>query len=171
MSVTETPPSHTEAARQLGESLRTLQSGIPGFVVPARPLDRQVRPRGHRLLPDRFFESLAGALDSSSQFAASTTLKSAEIRDMLRYGEAYLPVADQLERFARGIRYGVALRRANVGRLAAAAYRIAQGLNLLVDVDLPVPEVESMKRAIVDRRRKGGGTPPPAAAPAASSSP
>ena len=159
MSTVETPQTHAETALRLVETLRSLQNGISGFVIPPAPLDRQMRPREHRLLPDRFFESMAVALDSSAQFAASTKLTSAEIRDMLRYGEAYLPVAAELERFARGIRYGVASRRANVGRLASAAYRIAQGLNLIFDVDLPVPEVESMKRAIKERRRKGGGTP------------
>ena len=104
---------------------------------------------------------MAVALDSSPRFGSTTTLTPSEIRDMLRYGEAYLPVAEELERFARGIRYGVAVRRAKVGRLASAAYHVAKGLNLLVDVDLPVPEVEAMKRAIVDRRRKGAQAPPP----------
>ena len=154
MSIIEVPVSHHEAARKLVESLRLLQGGISGFTIPPNPLEPPVRPRGHRLLPDRFFESLAVGLDSSSQFASASPITAVEIRDMLRYGEAYLPVADELERFARGIRYGVATLRAKVGRQAAVAYRIAQGLNLLVDVDLPVPEVDSMKRAIVERRRK-----------------
>jgi hypothetical protein len=166
MSEVETVLSHAEEARRILESLRALQGGIKGFAVPATPLDPQIRPRGHRLLPDRFFERLATALDSSPQFAVMTTLKPAEIRDMLRYGEAYLPLADELERFARGIRYGVAIRRSTVGRAASAAYRVATSMNLLVDVDLPVPQVESMKRAIVDSRRKPEPAQP-APAPAA----
>ncbi|HJQ35677.1 MAG TPA: hypothetical protein VKB93_00930 [Thermoanaerobaculia bacterium] len=173
MSTAETPQTHAEAALRLVETLRSLQSGIPGFVIPPAPLDRQVRPRGHRLLPDRFFESLAVALDSSPQFAASVKLTSTEIRDMLRYGEAYLSVAAELERFARGIKFGVASLRANVGRRASSAYLVAQGMNLIVDVDLPVPEVESMKRAIKERRRKGkgnGSTAPVATPPAAANS-
>lgn len=159
MSVTEVPVSHAEAARRLTESLRAMQSTIEGFVLPPKPLDAQSRVRGHRLFPDAFFVELAVALESSESFAsalkaASIQLTPAEIRDMLRYGEAYLPFADALERFARGIRHTVSSRRAKVGRVASSAYRIAQGMNLLVDVSLPVPQAESMKRAFGSRRRK-----------------
>ena len=165
MSVTEVPVSHAEAARQLTESLRAMQSTIDGFVLPPSPLDAKSRLGGHRLLPDAFFVELAVALESSEQFVAalkavSIQLTPAEIRDMLRYGEAYLPFADALERFARGIRHTVFARRAKVGRVASSAYRIAQGMNLLVDVSLPVPQAESMKRAF-KRRRKPVSEPAP----------
>jgi hypothetical protein len=169
MSVTEAevPISHADAARQLTESLRAMQSTIDGFVLPPQPLDAQSRLRGHRLFPDAFFVELAVALESSERFlaalkAVSIQLTPAEIRDMLRYGEAYLPFADALERFARGIRHTVFARRAKVGRVSASAYRIAQGMNLLVDVSLPVPQAESMKRAFGKRRRKPASEPGPA---------
>ena len=164
MTIVETPVTpvpHAEAARQLLETLRSMQGSIDGFTIPPTPLDRQARPRGHRLLPDGMFASLTVALESSQQFAAATDLTSGEIHDMLRYGEAYLPFADELERFARGIRYLVAMRRAKVGRKAASAYRIGQAMNLLTDDALAVPEVESMKRAIKDRRRRKDSTPQP----------
>lgn len=97
---------------------------------------------------------------SLSLQAAGVSLTATDIRDMLRHGEAYLPVADELERFARGIRHTVGLSRAKVGRVAGSAYTIAKGLNLLVDVSLPVPEIDSMKRAF-GRRRKAEPAPPP----------
>ena len=159
MSVVEVPVSHAEAARRLTESLRAMQSTIEGFVLPPKPLDAQSRLRRLGSFPDAFFVELAVALESSESFvnalkAASIQLTPAEVRDMLRYGEAYLPFADALERFARGIRHTVFSRRAKVGRVASSAYRIAQGMNLLVDVSLPVPQAESMKRAFGSRRRK-----------------
>jgi hypothetical protein len=145
---------HAEAALELLAQFRSLQSTIPGFVIPPTPLERQSRPSGHRLLPDAFFEALAVALESSPAFAAAVSITAAEIRDMLRYSEAYLPLADELERSGRGVRYGVAKRRAHVGTLAASAYKVAQAMNLLPDTSLSVPEAESMKQAIVSRRRK-----------------
>jgi len=171
MSMTEAvevPVSHADAARQLTESVRVMQSTIDGFVLPPSPLDAQSRLRGHRLFPDAFFVEVAVALESSELFAgalkaASIQLTPAEIRDRLRYGEAYLPFADALERFARGIRHTVFARRAKVGRVAASAYRIAQSMNLGVDVSLPVPQAESMKRAFGTRRRKPVSQPAPAA--------
>ena len=159
MSVIDVPVSHTEKAFRQLEVLRTMQGTIDGFVMPPIPMDSRSRPRGHSLLPVQFFVSFAVAMESSPQLVAALkgagiTLTSAEIRDMLRYAEAYLPLADELERFARGIRYSVALRRASVGRVASAAYLVAQGLNLLDDASLPVPEVASMKRSFGSRRRK-----------------
>src|ERR1051325_8362896 len=128
MSVTPivVPVSHAEAARQLSESLRAMQSTIEGFVLPPQPLDAQSRLRGHRTLPDAFFLELAVAIESSEAFvkaleAASLPLTPAEIREMLRYAEAYLPFADALERFARGVRHTVAARRAHSRPPAAAA--------------------------------------------------
>ena|SRR5689334_4941762 len=161
MSVTpaEVPVPHAEAARRLIESLRTMQSTIEGFAIPPKPVDAQSRRlRGHQAFPDAFFVELAVAMESSEPFAsalkaASIQLTPAEVRDMLRYGEAYLPFADALERFARGVRHTVFSRRAKVGRVASSAYRIAQGMNLLVDVSLPVPQAESMKRAVTPRRK------------------
>lgn len=171
MTIVETPVSHTEAARQLLANLRSMQATIDGFAFPSSPLDPQSRPRNFRLLPDGLFASLAVALETSPPWAAGIELTPAEIRDMLRYGEAYLPVADELERFARGIRYLVGMRRAKVGRKAASAYQIAKGLNLLGDIALLVPEVESMKRAIKDRRRRKDSTTPSGSGPQSSGSP
>jgi hypothetical protein len=164
--VAEVPVSHAEAARKLIESLRAIQSTIDGFVLPPQPLDAQSRLGGHQRFPDTFFVEVAVAMESSEPFAAalkaaSVQLTPAEIRDMLRYGEAYLPFADALERFARGIRHTVFSRRAKVGRASASAYRIAQGMNLLVDVSMPVPQAESMKRAATTRRRKPAPQPAP----------
>ena len=162
----EVPVSHAEAARQLIESLRAMQSTVDGFVIPPQPLDAKSRTSGHRLFPDEFFVQLAVALESSESLsgalkAASIELTPAAIRDMLRYGEAYLPFADALERFARGVRHTVFSRRSKVGRVASSAYRIAQGMNQVVDVSLPVPQAESMKRAFGTRRRKPVSQPAP----------
>jgi hypothetical protein len=162
----EVPVSHAEAARQLTESLRAMQSTVDGFVLPPQPLHANTRLRAHQSLPDAFFVQLAVALESSESLAAalkaaSIQLTPAEIRDMLRYGEAYLPFADALERFARGIRHTVFSRRSKVGRVASSAYRIAQGMNQVVDVSLPVPQAESMKRVFSSRRRKPVSQPAP----------
>lgn len=158
MSIIEIPITHAEAALRLVEDLRKLHGSIPGFAIPPTTLGPQTRPRGYRTLPNRFFDSLAVALESSERIAAAVALTPAEIRDMLRFCEAYLTVADELDRFSRGIRYLVGTRRADVGRRAVAAYRVAQGMNLQVDIAPPVPEVDAIARAF-SRRRKSGATP------------
>ena len=169
MSVTEVPISHTEAALRLLENLRAMQGTINGFVMPPAPMDSRSRPRGHSLLPAQFFVALAVAMESSPQLvaalqAAGIQLTAADVRDMLRHGEAYLPVAEELERFARAIRHTVSLRRAQVGRLAASAYAVIKGMNLIDGASIPSPEMDAMRRAFpaATRPRKpaeGGGDP------------
>ena len=160
MSVTEVSISHSEAAQHLLESLRTMQDSIDGFVMPPFPMDSRSRPRGHSRLTPQFFVALAVALEQSPQLvaalqAAGIQLTAADIRDMLRHGEAYQTVADELERFARALRHTVSLRRASVGRLAVSAYAFAKAMNLLVDVSIPVPETDTMRRSFpASRRRK-----------------
>lgn len=160
MSVIDVPVAHTEKAFRQLEALRTMQGTIDGFVMPPTPMDSRSRPRGHSLYPTEFFVALAVALESSPQLvaalqAAGIQLTAADIRDMLRFGEAYLPVADEHERIARAIRHTVALRRAKVGRVAASAYRVIQAMNLLEDASIPIPEMDTMRRAFpASRRRK-----------------
>lgn len=133
---------------------RAMQASIDGYVL----LDRYSRHSG-RAFPRAFFLALAVALETSPQLVAALqgariSFTADDIRDMLRYAEAYLPLADELDRFARAIRHSVGLRRAKIGLVATSAYRIAQGLNRLVEVPLPVPEVDAMKCALTWRRRK-----------------
>ncbi len=152
---------YTEAALRLIQRLRAMQREIDEFALPSTATGRYSRPSGPARYPDAFFAGLAVALEASSRFAsaieeAGVQLTAADIRDMLLYDEAYLPVAEEAERFARGIRYTINLRREKIGRLAARAYAVAKALNLLTDAEVsqPVPEVEAMKRAFGRRRRK-----------------
>jgi hypothetical protein len=166
MTTTELPISHAEAALRFLENLRTMQGSIEGFVIPPVRMDARSRPYGHSVLPTSFFVALAVALEASSQLqealqGAKIPLTPADIRDMLRHGEAYLPLAEEMERFARGIRHTVALRRGRVGRLSASAYRFAKELNLLEGVSLPIPEVETMKRALPASGRRKQAKPAP----------
>jgi hypothetical protein len=55
---------------------------------------------------------------------------------MRDHGEAFLPVAVEAERFARGVRRAVAIKRGNVGKLAIDAYRLGQAMNLALDAGL-----------------------------------
>ena len=177
MATNESPITHNEAAFRLRASLRTLQGTIDGFVMPPTPLDRQSQLAAQRgKFPDAFFLALAIAIESSTQLAEvikarAIALTPDDIRDMLRYGEAYLPLAVELERFARAIRYTVGLRRSKVGVAASAVYTIAKGLNLLGDLSLPVPEVDSMRRAFGTRRRKAAQAPASAPVPVTPKSP
>jgi len=164
MSVIETPMSHKQVAEELIVRIRSLSQSVPNFQLPSLPLDRYARPRGQRILPDSFFVPLERALVRSPRFADVVAIKPFDIQDMMEYGAAYLPVAVEAERFARGIRYSVGAKRGEVGKLGVEAYRVARSMNLALDLGLLVPEVEEMKVSITRRRpadsdeSKSGGT-------------
>ncbi len=149
MTVIETPVSHATVAQELVQKIRALQALVPGFELLSLPLDRFQRPRGHRALPDSFFSPLELALTREPRFAEAVAITPFLIRDMRDHGEAYLPVAVEAERYARGIRRAVAIKRGNVGKLAIDAYRLGQAMNL---AGLIVPEVEEIKASLSRRR-------------------
>ena len=169
MTVIETPVAHAKAAEELVQKIRSLQPLVPGFELVSPPLDRFQRPRGYRALKDSFFLPLELALTRSSRFAESVAITPTMIRDMLDHGAAYLPVAMEAERFARGIRHAVGVRRGNVGKLAIEAYRLAKAMNLALGLGLLVPEVEEIKASLPARRRVAGTVVVPE--PTASSKP
>jgi len=150
---------YTGAALRMIQRLRAMHDEIEDFDLPPTPLNRHTRPSGPARYPNSFFDALASALETSRPLAAALEaaaipLTPAAIRDMLRYDESYQLVAEEAERFARGVRYTISRRREKIGRLAAAAYAMAKGMNLHLDMSQPVPEVEAMRRAFGPRRRK-----------------
>jgi hypothetical protein len=149
----------------LVEQIRSMQALVPGFELLTQPLDRFQRPRGHQSLPESFFVPLELALKRAPRFAESVAITPLLIRDMLDHGTAFLPVAVEAERFARGIRRAVFMKRGDVGKLAFDAYRLAQAMNLALDIGLVVPEVEDIKASFRSRRRAAApaATPAPAA--------
>ena len=164
MTVIETPVSHATAAQELVEKIRSLQALVPGFELLPQPLDRFQRPRGYQSLPDSFFVPLELALKRAPRFAESVAITPLLIRDMLDHGAAFLPAAVEAERFARGIRRAVSMKRGSVGKLAFDAYRLAQAMNLALDIGLVVPEVEDIKASFPSRRRAATPATTPAAA-------
>jgi len=143
-----------EVAKELAARLQQWQSEIPGFAIPPESLPRWQRLGGYRTLPNRFFHAVARALESSAELRAVARVTATEIRQMLDLSSALESLAYDFERFARGIRYLAATHRASVGRRAVSAYRVAQGLNIVVSLDQPVPEAASMKQALTPRRRR-----------------
>jgi hypothetical protein len=141
-----------------------MQALVPGFELLTQPLDRFQRPRGYQSLPDSFFTPLELALKRAPRFAESVAITPQLIRDMLDHGAAFLPAAVEAERFARGIRRAVSVKRGNVGKLAFDAYRLAQAMNLALDTGLVVPEVEDIKASFPSRRRAAAPAETPAAA-------
>jgi hypothetical protein len=77
------------------------------------------------------------------------SLPPAEIRDLMSYGEAYTPFADELEALAQFVRLSVAAARNLAGSEALTTYALAQRL-------AKQPKTAGLKPFVADMRRALG---------------
>jgi hypothetical protein len=73
----------------------------------------------------------------------------AEVRDLVSYADAYLPLADELEALAQFIRYSATAARNKAGNEALTTYALAQRM-------AKQPEHAGLKPAVADMRRALG---------------
>ena len=101
MTVIETPVSHSTAAQELVEKIRSMQALVPGFELLPLPLDRFQRPRGHQSLPDSFFTPLELALKRAPRFAESVAPEAVLLESIAQGQRGERIPADELLREMR----------------------------------------------------------------------
>ena len=142
----ETNP-YTEVAQARLQELRLMRDQIPHFRRPASPKETQ-RLSIAASLPPEFVELTAVAITNEKALAPGEGLSPAETRDLMKYGEAFTPLADELEALAHYIRHSVAVARSKAGRQALTTYALAQRLAKQPDMTYLAPYVTDMRRAL-----------------------
>jgi hypothetical protein len=148
----ENTNAHTEAAQQRLQELRTTRELIPYFSAP-QSVQELRRISNVASVPPEFVELTAVAVSNEKPLERPEGLTPAEIRDLMRYAEAYGPYADELEAFAQLVRYSVNAARYAAGSEALAVYAIAQRLVKLPKTARLAPTVADMRRTL-GRTRK-----------------
>src|SRR6185503_18434509 len=100
VEITETPISHAEAAQQRVEELRRWRELIPHFVLPTS-MDETRRLSAAASVSPEFIELTNVVVANQPALARNDGTTPAEVRDLLSYAEAYVPLADELEAFAQ----------------------------------------------------------------------
>jgi hypothetical protein len=143
---------HYTAAQERVQELRRMRELIPHFFIPASPRDAKRLHPVASVSPE-FVELTAMAKTNQNALVRGESKSPAEIRDLLIYGEAYSPLADELEALAQFVRISIAAARNLAGSDALTTYALAQRLAKQPETASLAPVVADMRRAL-GRARK-----------------
>ncbi|HEX7677377.1 MAG TPA: hypothetical protein VF713_04590 [Thermoanaerobaculia bacterium] len=152
--VTNTQTSYTDAAQALVADVRAMRARVPDLVIPDSPSATQ-KLISVATVPPQFIELTAVAVTNSEALVRKGGADPAQLRDLLRYADAYDPFADELEALAQFVRHSVVTARHKAGSEALATYAIAQRLAKLPETADLAPHVVDMRRALGKRGRNG----------------
>ncbi|HEX6160778.1 MAG TPA: hypothetical protein VF111_11470 [Thermoanaerobaculia bacterium] len=153
--VTETPTptqNHAEAALARVAELRAMRELIPYFAIPPDKNGFR-RLANASTLPAEFVELTHMALSNKKALVRGESDSPAETRDLVAYGEAYAPLADELEAMAQFVRYSIAAAKGRAGIAALTTYALAQRLARQPEHADLVPHVADMRRALRKRTK------------------
>ncbi len=149
----ESANPHVEAAQARLQELRLMRDQIPRFLIPATSKE-VVRLNSAASVPPEFVELTAVAVANQKTLARFDGATPAGIRDLLRYAEAYSPLADELEALAQFVRFSVNAARNAAGSEALTTYSLAQRLAKRREHAGLVPYVADMRRALGRTRKR-----------------
>jgi hypothetical protein len=139
--------SYTEVAQARLQELRLMRDAIPHFRTPAIPNETQ-RLSVAAAVPPEFIELTVVAVANERALVREAAATPAEVRDFMKYGEAFTPLADELEALAQFIRFSVAVARSKAARQALTTYALAQRLAKQPETAHLAPYVADMRRAL-----------------------
>ena len=104
-------------------------------------------------VPSVFIELTNVAVANQTGLVRADGVPPAEVRDLVAYADAYVPLADELEALAQFIRYSTTAARNQAGTEALTTYSLAQRLAKQKRFAHLKPHVADMRRAL-GRQRK-----------------
>jgi hypothetical protein len=144
---TDNPNPHIDPAQARLEELRLMRTQIPRFTVPDSSKE-PARLNAAASVPAVFVELTVVAVANQKALERGEGKTPAEVRDLLRYAEAYGPLADELEALAQFVRFSVNVARNEAGFEALTTYSLARRLAKRKEFASLVPYVADMRRAL-----------------------
>jgi len=146
------PNTHAAMAQQRVEELKQWREQIPRFAIP-ETTDEVRRLSAAASVPPVFIELTNVAIANQSALVRTDGAPPAEVRDLLSYADAYVPLADELEALAQFIRYSTTAARNLAGTEALTTYSLAQRLAKQKRYAHLKPHVADMRRALGKQRK------------------
>ncbi|HET8772961.1 MAG TPA: hypothetical protein VFP80_04190 [Thermoanaerobaculia bacterium] len=146
------PNVHAETAQQRVEELRQWREQIPRFAIP-ESADATRKLSSAASVSPVFVELTNVAVTNQASLVRGDGTSPAEVRDLIAYADAYVPLADELEALAQFIRYSTTAARNQAGTEALTTYSLAQRLAKQKRYAHLKPHVADMRRAL-GRQRK-----------------
>jgi hypothetical protein len=144
------PSVHREAVQARLEELRQMRATIPHFTMPVSSKET-VRLNNAASVSPQFVESTASAIANQKPLERADGATPAEMRDLMGYAEAYLPLADEFEAMGQFLRHSIHAAKARAGSEALATYNMAKGL-------ARIPRYAGLAVYVADMRRLLGRT-------------
>ena len=156
-STQATPPEasvRTAAAQALITKVRALRDEVPDFTFPE--FQGKIQPLSPAAsVPPAFVERSLVATANTPMLARPNALDPAVSRDMMKFAEAFAPVADEIEALAQFVRHSITSARNQAGSDALLTYGLAQRLAKHRDTAAEIaPHVADMRRALGRAPRK-----------------
>ncbi|HEX6178830.1 MAG TPA: hypothetical protein VF057_10765 [Thermoanaerobaculia bacterium] len=142
-----TTNSHAEAAQARVQELRQWRETIPYFVIPTTSRD-SVKLISAGSVPPEFVELTAVAVANQKSLVRGESATPEEVRDLMRYADAYDPLADELEAMAQFVRHSTMSARNKAGFEALTTYSLAQRMAKRAEHAALRPHVADMRRAL-----------------------
>lgn len=146
------PNVHAEMAQQRVVELRQWREQIPRFAIP-EAADATRKLSSAASVSPVFVELTNVAVANQASLVRGDGTSPAEVRDLMAYSDAYVPLADELEALAQFIRYSTTAARNQAGTEALTTYSLAQRLAKQKRYAHLKPHVADMRRAL-GRQRK-----------------
>ena len=144
---TNVETNYTAVVQARLQELRLMREAIPHFRMPTAAKATQ-RLSVTASVPPEFVELTLVAVTNEKVLVRGDGYSVAEMRDMMKYGDALVPLADEFEAMAQFIRYSVAAARNKVGREALTTYILAQRLAKEPETAYLAPYVADMRLAL-----------------------
>jgi hypothetical protein len=157
------PNIHAETAQLRIEELRRWRELIPRFAIP-ETADATRRLSQAAAIPAVFIELTNVGVANHTALVRADGAPPAEVRDLVAYADAYVPLADEMEAAAQFLRYSTTAARNLAATEALTTYSLAQRLSRQKRYAHLKPHVADMRRALGKQRRP---TPEEAATKAA----
>ncbi|HVE71023.1 MAG TPA: hypothetical protein VNI54_06615 [Thermoanaerobaculia bacterium] len=146
------PNTHAAAAQLRLEELRKWREQIPRFAIP-ETVDATRRLSPAAVVSPVFIELTNVAVANQKALVRADGAPPAEIRDLVAYADAYVPLADELEALAQFVRYSTTSARNLAGTEALTTYSLAQRLARQKRYAHLRPHVADMRRALGKQRK------------------
>jgi hypothetical protein len=144
--------THNETAQLRIDELRAWREQIPRFAVPETADARQKLSQAASVSP-AFIELTNVGVANHTALGRTDGAPPAEIRDLVAYSDAYVPLADELEALAQFIRFSTTAARHLAGTEALTTYALAQRLSRQKRYAHLKPHVADMRRALGKQRK------------------
>jgi alkylhydroperoxidase family enzyme len=148
----EAPSHHAETAQLRINELRQWRELIPRFAIP-ETADATRRLSQAAAIPAVFIELTNVGVANHTALVRADGVPPAEIRDLVAYADAYVPLADELEAAAQFLRYSTTAARNLAGTEALTTYSLAQRLSRQKRYAHLKPHVADMRRALGKQRK------------------